>query len=81
MKKTRFKEICEYLGIQPKALKQHLKKRELKIKEATERTLLDIVFIHAPDLAFTRDAGDETCEYLDKEFPSKLVDLMAKSSE
>ena len=79
MEKTTLQTTCDYFGINKKALKECLKERGIKAKYATEREVLEVIFIYSTDLFYCRNAGDGMLEYLDKEVPFKLSTALAKA--
>jgi hypothetical protein len=78
MIKAEFKVICRVYGIKPKALRERLKEENIKVKNASKKEVLDIIFVNAPSLMFSRAAGDGTLEYLEPDMPQKLIKAMAE---
>jgi len=76
MKKAEFKATCRVFGVKPKALKSKMKKENIKLSEASKREVLNMIFIHAPNLMFSREIEDGTVEYLDRDMPKKLSNAM-----
>ena len=79
MKKSQFKETCKYFEINEKALKECMKKQGLKRKDATEREVLEVIFINAPDLMWCRSEGGGIVEYYDKSMPIKMSEALSKA--
>ena len=81
MQKAEFKVICRFYGIKPRALKECLKKENIKLKSATKREVLNIIFVYAPDLMFTRSLGDGTVEYHYPDITKSLVNDLSQSNQ
>jgi hypothetical protein len=79
MDKNTFKNTCDYFGINKKALKEYLKKHGLKAKHATEKEVLEVIWLNAPDLMYSRSEGDGGVEYYDKSVPIRLADALSKA--
>jgi len=78
--KAEFKVICRVYGIKPKALKECLKKENIKISKASKRDVLNTIFLYAPDLMFTRSIGDGAVEYYEKDIPKRLSEALAEEN-
>ena len=76
MTKQHYKDICNEYDINPRALKEKLKKESLKIKDLNTLDVLQQIFIYAPDLMYCRVAGGGTVEYHNANLPMKLIKAM-----
>lgn len=80
MKKSEFKNICKEFNVIPKAVKNCLKAEDLKVKDASEYEVIKHIYVNAPTLMFSRDTGDGSVEYQDKDNAQKLLDRLATGS-
>ncbi|MCB5278919.1 MAG: hypothetical protein LHW59_05315, partial [Candidatus Cloacimonetes bacterium] len=78
MTKQDFGVLCDKYQVNKRAVKKLLKKDGLKRKDATKGQVLNCLMIYAPDLFWTRDIGDDTVEYLDKNI---IVELIREMNE
>ena len=80
MVKAEFKVICRVYGVKPRALKECLKKENIKVKNASKREVLNTIFVYAPDLMFSRSIGDGAVEYYEKDMPKRLAKAMTDAN-
>lgn len=59
------KQIANHYHVAPRALKRHVKESGLSPKKASRLEILEVLYINAPDLFFTRETEKGEVEYLD----------------
>ncbi len=81
MTKQHYKEICSEYDVNPRALKEILKKDGLKIKKIDTLEVLEKIYIYAPDLMYCRSTGEGTVEYQNNDISKQLLRDINKSSK
>lgn len=73
MEKSTFKALCDHFNINSHGMKVVLKKNGLSRKDIDPKRLVELVYIHAPELLWSRSCGDNEVEYYDFKHVEQLL--------
>jgi hypothetical protein len=76
MEKSTFKILCDHFNINPRGMKVVLKKNGLSRKDIDPKRLVELVYLDAPDLLWSRSCGDNEVEYYDSEHVKQVINDM-----
>lgn len=81
MQKVYFEVLSGFYGIDSKALKEKMKKENIKVSEASKRDVLNTMFLYAPELMYSRDIGNGIVEYLYPKVAMELAEDLARANK